>query len=282
MAKFLKVLRTAYATKIENRSKITFFFFFFLTRIMNFSLRRFPHFGKFLKKTFSHLPKVEFIIKNSLGRWAVFPFDDTMTISSEYFEEELKDWPSKVVNRRIFLDIGANIGRYTLLAANNFNYSKVMSIEANPITSSILKKNINLNNLGSRVVVEQTAVSNKDGEVTIQYDSHHLGGGNIVDYHIHPENMDNKIQVPLTTVDSLISKNNLNPQEVDFVKIDVEGMEVEVLEGMSSVLDGMPEKSAIMIEISNESKVMEILTKYGFKRVESISNDNLFLKGPKI
>ena len=65
-----------------------------------------------------------------------------MTISpSDYFEEELKEWPRKNKSRRIFfIDIGANIGKYTLIASNIFKYSNILSIEANPVTAELLRK----------------------------------------------------------------------------------------------------------------------------------------------
>ena len=281
MSKASKVFNVAWQTKVENKSKPVFLCFFFLTRSMSFCLRNFPTLGKILKGIFSHLPQPEFIIKNSLGRWSVLPFNDSLTISSDYFEEELKDWPGRATNRRIFIDIGANIGRYTVIAANNFNYSHILSIEANPVTFKILKKNIFLNGIEGRVTAKQTAAGNREGKVMIQSDSDHLGGANIVNQQTGPATMENQALVNITTVDRIFLQERLNAKEVDFVKIDVEGMECEVLEGMTSVLLNMTEGSGLMVEVSNESRVLDFLAKYGFERIESISNDSLFIKQSK-
>lgn len=280
MSRLLKIVSVARTTEILQGNRLIFFFFFFLTHCMNFALRKIRPIGFLLKKVFNYLPRNEFIIKNSQGIWAVFPFNDGMTISADYFEEELREWPGKTSQRRIFIDIGANIGKYTLIAFNIFKYSNVLSIEANPVTADLLRRNINLNNLEQKTLVTQVAVGNLEGEVIIQSDRHHLGGGNVVSLdNVSDVTMDVSSRVRLCTVDSIIEKNNINPSEVDFIKIDIEGMEKNALEGMMVTLLSMPKDSAMMVEISqNEQQVIDILSSYGFKLREKILNDHLFMK----
>lgn len=274
-----KILNTILNTKLLKGNKILYTFFFVLTYCMNFSIRKAPSLGLALKKMFMYLPKMEFIIKNSQGVWAVAPFNDGITISSDYFEEGLRLWPGRSVNKRIFIDIGANIGKYTIVASNIFNFSHILSIEANPITVKFLRKNLSLNNLEQKTSVVEVAVGNRIGEVTIQSDVHHLGGANVVDDNNQKSTHDISCCVKMVTVDSILLDKKIDPREVDFIKIDIERMEKSALEGMTMVLLGMPIKSLIMIEITQDKReVLEILSRYGFVQVENIADDYLFIK----
>ncbi len=280
MSKLHQISATARTTEVKNHSKATFLLYFYLTRGMSFLLRRARPVGEVVKKVFMHLPHPEFVIKNSIGIWSVVPFNDTMTISAPYFESAFAEWPSRSASRRTFIDIGANIGRYTLLAANRHRYARILSIEANPFTFSILKKNISLNAIEDKVTAENVAAGNREGNVSIQFDTHHLGGGNV----LRPDSttsrpvMDTKTDIHMMTIDALVAMHHLDPREVDFVKIDVEGMEVEVLEGMRGLLSGMSVGSHLMVEISDESRVLNLLSPLGFERIESTGDDNLFIK----
>lgn len=275
--------RVARTTKVKNHSKAVFIFFFLLTHVQNFLLRKIPPVGRVAKSMFSFLPQPEFSIENATGSFAVIPFNDTMTISADYFESAFKDWPGKPASKRMFLDIGANIGRYTIIASKKYGYQCVVAIEANPVTYGFLKKNIALNGIGDKAVAVQVAVGDREGTVTIQSESHHLGGGNVAhtDAGIRgsaPSSMDIHSEVKLTKVDTLFSQHNLDARQVDFIKIDVEGMEYEVLEGMSGVLAGMPKGSHIMIEISSDKPVLDVLSGHGFVSIEHKTADNLFVK----
>jgi len=64
----------------------------------------------------------------------------------------------------LFLDVGANVGSYTLLASGVCK-ARTISFEPDPQTMALLRRNIDLNGLDGRVLVEQTAVGAEDGEV---------------------------------------------------------------------------------------------------------------------
>ncbi len=280
MSKLTKILKAVRSTEVESGSRVRFLVTYFLTRCMNFSLRRIPHLGQILKKTFFLFPRNAFVIKNSIGRWMVLPFDDTATISAEYFEQDLVPWLHKASKRRIFLDIGSNIGRYAIMAGNILHYSKVLAIEANPTTFALLRQNIKLNDLEDKIVAEHVAVGDKDGKVFIQADSHHLGGGNVIGDDASKRSMENVCEVRLTTVDAIMKKNSLVASDVDFIKMDVEGMEGDVLRGMKQTLAAMEPGSLLMIEISDldHSEAYKILTESRFERLDCKANDFLFVK----
>lgn len=280
VSKLSKVMRSVRSTEVEEGGKARFLATFFLTKCMNFSLRRIPSLGNAIRKSLFAFPRREFIIRNSIGRWSVLPFDDTSTISSEYFEEDLIPWLHKAEQRRAFVDIGANIGRYSVIAGKSLRYSRILAVEANPVTFEILKKNIALNDLGDKVRAEHVAVGEKEGEIFIQANSYHLGGGNVIGEDSSAGEMENKYKVRMVTVDSLIAAQGLDVAQIDFIKMDVEGMEAKVLDGMTNTLSGMSAGSLMMIEISDreDDRTKKSLFDHGFDLLESKANDFLFRK----
>ena len=80
----------------------------------------------------------------------------------------------------LFLDVGANIGSYTLLASGVCK-ARTISFEPDPETMALLRRNIDLNGLHGHVVLEQAAVGAEEGEVefTIGRDTgNHVTKGN--------------------------------------------------------------------------------------------------------
>ncbi len=76
----------------------------------------------------------------------------------------------KMNNPKVILDIGANIGAFTIVAARLFPDAKVIAVEPEPSNSKLLRKNIALNKLTNVEVIE-CAVSNKVGEAELFIDT---------------------------------------------------------------------------------------------------------------
>lgn len=137
-----------------------------------------------------------------------------------------------------FLDIGANVGSYTLLASGVCR-SKTYSFEPALTTFEILKENIDLNNINHLVTLENKGVGseNKNINFTTSQDTTN---------HIVLEE-DTK---ELTTSVPLISLNSYPFKDAPIlIKIDVEGFETEVLNGASQILTN-PNLKAIIIELN--------------------------------
>ena len=127
------------------------------------------------------------------------------------------------------VDIGANIGYFSLLAASIIgNKGKVFAFEPDPDNYEILVKNIKLNGY-KNVVSLPKAVSNKNGTSTFfQYDP--TGWSSFFSSNANPVGV---ISVETVTLDDYFSNIGL----IDVVKIDVEGAEILVLEGMKKVIE---------------------------------------------
>lgn len=129
------------------------------------------------------------------------------------------------------IDIGANIGEYSLEILKNQTNSKVIAFEPLPMCSTMLSSI--LKNYSDRFSYHEIALSNKNGLATLNYSLEKSGLSSVetkineISY-VANSNV-NKIQVLTKKLDDF--RNEKNFQNVDFIKIDVEGHEMQVLEG---------------------------------------------------
>ena len=135
---------------------------------------------------------------------------------------------------KLCIDIGANIGNYTLELLKLTN-AKVISFEPLPITFDKLKEKIKL--FSDRVVIENVGVGCLNSELAFHYNpkvSEHASFSEEIKK-ISYISYDQKIVVPVISLDSYCLRNNIT--EIDFIKIDTEGYEKEVFEGAKMVFE---------------------------------------------
>lgn len=125
---------------------------------------------------------------------------------------------------RTMLDVGANAGFHALTAGLFFR--RVVAFEPTPATATRLERNIMLSAL-RHIDVKRFALSNRIGEASFAVDPGHCGANRIGD---RPAAQ--SITVPLRTLDSIAA----DVGRIDFIKIDVEGHECEVLEGAKETI----------------------------------------------
>jgi len=142
----------------------------------------------------------------------------------------------------LFIDVGANVGVYTVLAAAQCG-AQVISFEPVPETYRHLKRNVLVNDVHERVLLINKAAA---GEVKSVYFTSTLDAGNHV---LLQEDsiQQQKIKIDCTTLDLVTSRIP------SLIKIDVEGFETEVIKGADKILSG-PELKAIIIELNGSGK----------------------------
>lgn len=120
------------------------------------------------------------------------------------------------------IDIGANIGCFSLLAAKKG--ARVYAFEPDPWNFRMLKKNILLNDFSRSISAFNDAVWSKKGAIHL-FDScsDNLGGHSV----IRQRNPEEKTTVSCVTLDDIFRMNKI--EECDFLKIDCEGAEYEIL-----------------------------------------------------
>jgi FkbM family methyltransferase len=145
-------------------------------------------------------------------------------------EPEVVEWiVSDLKEGMTLLDVGSNVGFYTLLGARCVGISgKVVALEPDPEVVAILRRNIEIN-MAYNVQVVHGAASGSCGQAR-------LGRARSSSYStgLYCEDAVNWIEVPRYSMDALI--NELGVGAVDLVKLDVEGAELEAIEGMSKIL----------------------------------------------
>jgi FkbM family methyltransferase len=130
----------------------------------------------------------------------------------------------------VFIDVGANIGLYTLTAAQQVGPSgQVYSFEPVPATAARLREHIALNQLNN-VVVEEMAVSNAAGTVPIYLPPASNSG--MASVHAYTDELHAAVAVPATTLDAYTA----GWPAVRLVKMDIEGAEWLALQGMAQLL----------------------------------------------
>lgn len=133
----------------------------------------------------------------------------------------------------VVVDIGANIGYYALLEAKLVgNKGKVYAVEPVPYNFELLEKNIELNRC-SNIEAFQLAIGEKNASGTISItDKRNLSTMSQNTVQINRANLIDTVQVKVVTLDEFF-KNRAYP---DFIRMDVEGYEVEIIEGMKDIL----------------------------------------------
>ena len=180
-----------------------------------------------------------------------------------HYEPELASCCRKylIINKDV-LDIGANVGFYTVMFAKNIHGRRVLAVEPTRNAFMRLHKNITLNKVEDRVLVFQGVVADKTGETTMrvipgkeEYSS--LGAME------HPAIVQEECiseEVSSVTLDDLVARFDLDP---GFMKVDVEGSEHLVFSGGKNVLS--TSRPIILSELSDF-----LLTKNGASSMDVI------------
>lgn len=130
------------------------------------------------------------------------------------------------------IDIGANIGYFTLIAASLINEGVIYSFEPVNNNHSLLAKNIALNKF-KNVETFEKAVSNKNGNVKIFIDRKNLGNHSLAKHNV-PDMVD-FIEVETITIDSFFQSDKIVTENI-LIKMDTQGAEGLVIEGAHDLL----------------------------------------------
>jgi FkbM family methyltransferase len=148
-----------------------------------------------------------------------YPTDEV--VIREIFEEDVYEVdPSRITPGGVVLDIGANIGSFSLFAAKHM--ALVYAIEPEPNNLNALRKNVELNNMSDSIVIVPLALGKNKNRVRITNE----GGGSTT----KESKLDGSI-VDQVTLDDIFSTYNI--KAVDVLKMDVEGSELDIISATS-------------------------------------------------
>ncbi len=157
----------------------------------------------------------------------------------------------RVVKRGMrVLEIGANVGYFTLLMAHLIGPSgSVYAFECDPELAQIAEDNAEINGFAARITVDRRAVGETPGSAQFRRAQRHRGGGTLVaGLQQIPQLRETEreaLTVDVTTVDALLLQLALT---FDFVKIDAEGAETWILNGGTKLFADVARPLMVMIE----------------------------------
>ncbi|MCL2324914.1 MAG: FkbM family methyltransferase [Proteobacteria bacterium] len=127
------------------------------------------------------------------------------------------------------VELGANIGYYTMQEAKHRKLKKIVAIEPNPTSFEFLSENVRLNQCDN-IELHNVGISDIDGNLPFYISKH----SNICS--ITPrESYASIIDVPVTRLDTLLAKQKI--KKVDLIRMDIEGHEIQALKGMLKTLE---------------------------------------------
>ncbi len=141
-----------------------------------------------------------------------------------------------------FVDAGANIGLHTLAAAQAMGgQGRIVAFEPFPATHDLLRKSAWMNGFPGIIETHEAAVSNRAGKQLL------FLGATSGHHSLYPLPSSapfptTPVEVPLVRIDDVIGQG----PKVDLMKIDVEGAELETIEGAAQVIAGNPEIALIV------------------------------------
>lgn len=134
----------------------------------------------------------------------------------------------------VVVDIGANIGYYSVIAAAHIGEKgRLYSFEPEPVSRSFLEKNVRENGF-KNVQVSELAVSDREGTAKLHISEKNKGNHSIMPLRTRAKQFSHFTEVPTVRLDSFLKNNGIG--SVDLIKIDVEGAEWLVLQGMPAAL----------------------------------------------
>jgi FkbM family methyltransferase len=182
----------------------------------------------------------------------------------------------------VVLDVGAHIGRYTIIASKRVGPTgKVIAIEADPSNFEMLNRNIELNRLTNVTTLNYAAFSKKAkiklylpaGDIFTKYNT-------IMSNWVWVKPDDKFVEVNGNTLDNLL--HEIGIRQVNWIKIDVEGAEFEVLKGANNLL--LNNKNIVLlVEVHGSTndyglKVKEFMRLYNFETdFEKIYENNGYI-----
>lgn len=186
--------------------------------------------GKFVR----FLPKAQnYLVKNYAGNFQLqvnttYPIEASVWLAGMYDPTTTRFLQQVLREDDIFLDIGANCGAITLVAASVIKTGKIYAFEPGPIIRSRLQANLELNpSLKDIVQIVPLGLGQQQCQLSYFEDQTYRGNGGLFQN-------DQGTTVEVLPLDEWVTLEQ--PGRVDVIKLDVEGMEYDVLLGSKTVL----------------------------------------------
>ncbi|MCW9033019.1 MAG: FkbM family methyltransferase [Rhodospirillales bacterium] len=183
-------------------------------------------------------------------------------------------WIKSFAPEDTFLDIGANIGLYSMMAAAH-GVTRVYAIEPNPFSFSVLARNIVANKLDT--VISPLCLAMSEGSSVVTFKLGSLHAGSIYNEIMTDESTAGGMSITTTSfsVDELFKIQGMS--EVNHLKIDVDGLELQILRGATKTLSDKALKTVLVEDNSEDknsaSKLISFLGRFDFVQSDAWGKD---------
>lgn len=196
----------------------------------------------------------------------------------EIFQDDYEQWIwnyLKINEGEVFVDVGAHVGRYTLALAKLVkNCGKVIAIEPHPKNYELLVKNIRKNGF-TNIIALNMAAWNKRGKIKLFTGT--MSGVHSLKHDLQKWHNFNTKRSSLTVLakplDEILMEIGLKP---NLIKIDVEGAEIEVIQGLEKTIKKNHPKIIIESWTPNKVKLINLLENFGYKVLKTPSSTNFY------
>jgi len=186
----------------------------------------------------------------------------------QYEVEETRFLKSVLKDGEVFLDVGANLGWYSLVLGKQYPNARIVAFEPIPSTVAKLERNIAFNQL-SNIEVQAVGLFNSQDNLDFLF-APDVSGATSLKVAGQPRGNTaiERVQCPTTTLDLFCASRELQPS---LLKIDVEGAELMVVQGADQVLQGVP---VVLMELLRKwskafdyhpNDVFALMARYGYQ-----------------
>ena len=180
--------------------------------------------------------------------------------------EEMKFIESIIVDRDIVVDVGANIGAISVLAASKGKNVLVFAFEPTKKIIPLFLENVGINHFGNKIKLIEKAVADKNGKIEFILESeseiNHIASS-------QNTKREKSISVDCITLDKFFKDNSL--KKINFLKVDVEGAELLVFKGAKECFEKQ-QVEMILFELNEnasyfkytKNKIVKFLKKNSF------------------
>lgn len=215
----------------------------------------------FLKK----LPTKDRIVTTEMGVFRLRSYTNDFQFVNWTYERKIKNYLHENCNKiGLFIDIGACIGEYCIWLGNK----GVTCIAIEPVNYNAIETNLAYNSTAvENIWVIRAAVGNKTENVAFN-----VQPGVTSSSHIDRKQSG---KIPCHKLDDIIENEFIKPDKITFIKLDVEGMELEVLEGATSLIVNTPNLQIVYEHTSiGDRKIRAFLDRWGqfeYKKIDRVN-----------
>jgi FkbM family methyltransferase len=152
----------------------------------------------------------------------------------------------------VFLDIGANLGFFSLVVGDRMRrVGRVIAFEPQPKMVELFRRSCFLNGLDGVITIHSVGLSNEPGSFPLWSPKGHTGGATLGEVEEHQRLGFDRIEIQTVRLDDFLPLDFV----CDLVKIDVEGHELEVLKGMKAITARSPKIKILFEKLGKNSGI---------------------------